>query len=85
MTLPGMEDKKKTHYLSHPYVNWCTGFGAITEIDGKSALPQPMLANNLGQYADFEGIQRVKKIVEIPLPSSITLEYQLDWTGREDL
>jgi hypothetical protein len=85
MTLPGMEDKRKTHYLSHPYVKWCTGFGAITEVDGRSALPQPMLANDEGKYADFAGIKQVKKKVKIDKPTRISLEYSLEWTGREGL
>lgn len=85
MTLPGMEDRKKVSYVSHPYLKWCAGFGVITELEGHSALPQPILAYDNGKYADFTGIQHVKKEVKIPKPSSISLEYSLDWTGREDL
>ena len=85
MTLPAMEDPSKVHYTSHPYLDWALGFGVITEVDGKSALPQPVLATDKGKYGDFDGIKQVKQIVDVPKPSSISFEYSLEWTGREGL
>lgn len=85
MTLPAMEDPSRVHYTSHPYLDWALGFGVITEVDGKSALPQPVLAMDNGKYGDFDGIKQVKQSVEVPKPSSISFEYTLEWTGREGL
>lgn len=84
MTVSGMEDKNKAHYLSHPYISWTTGFSAITEVDEMSVMPQPIVITN-DKYADFDQIRQVKEIIEVPLPKKLVLEYDIEWTGREDL
>lgn len=84
MTLSGMEDRDKAHYLYHPYVNWTVGFASITEVDSYSVLPQPILVTDR-QYADFEGVRKIDKTFEVPLPKTLSVEYEIDWTGREEL
>lgn len=84
MTLSGMENRDHADYLFHPYVNWTVGFASITEVDTYSVLPQPILITDQ-QYADFDGLVKLKKSFEVSLPNSLSIDYDIDWTGREGL
>ena len=82
MTLSGMESPDHADWLQHPYVKWNCGFAVMTDVEGYSTLPHPLVLYDK-KYTDFYKIREVEAPAVVPLPEIINLEYNLEWTGKE--
>lgn len=80
VSLPGMEDPEKAHYLPTKYVRWAIGFGVSTEYKGVASLPHPMLIRK-GKYFDMKKIKNIK-VKKVAKAKKLKIEYNINWKEK---